>query len=51
MHLTHWLWLFLVQSIWAASYMHHEYRAELSAAFRSYDPATVLPGSFWIQRV
>ena len=37
--------------IWAGSYMHHEHREELSAAFRSYNPATVLPGSFWIQRV
>jgi predicted O-methyltransferase YrrM len=36
--------------IWAGCYMHLMHGDKLRKAFRTYDPATVLPGSFWMQR-
>ena len=37
--------------IWAGSYMHINYPTRLRAAFNSYDPLTVWPGSFWMRRI
>jgi predicted O-methyltransferase YrrM len=37
--------------LWSGSYMHLHHREHLQKAFRSYDPATVWPGSFWIRRL
>jgi hypothetical protein len=37
--------------VWAGSYMRHKHHNKLHGVFRSYDPETVLPGSFWMQRV
>jgi hypothetical protein len=37
--------------VWGGSYMQHKHRDKLRSAFRSYDPDTVWPGSFWMQRV
>lgn len=37
--------------LWAGQYMHMRHPEALTAAFASYDPATVSPGSFWIRRV
>ncbi len=39
------------QVIWGGSYMHHTHSDKLRSAFRSYDPATVWPGSFWMRRM
>jgi hypothetical protein len=36
--------------VWAGSFMHHKHPGRLRAAFRSYHPDEVLPGSFWMQR-
>lgn len=36
--------------IWAGSYMHYKNSDKLRSTFRSYDPATVWPGSFWMRR-
>jgi hypothetical protein len=36
--------------IWGGSYMHHNHPDRLRQTFQSYDPAHVLPGSFWMQR-
>ncbi len=36
--------------LWAGGYMHVCHPRELAAAFRSYDPATVRPGSFWMRK-
>jgi predicted O-methyltransferase YrrM len=37
--------------LWAGSFMHLRHSDALAAAFPSYDPATVWPGSFWIRRL
>jgi hypothetical protein len=37
--------------MWGGSYMHHKHADKLRHAFQSYDPARVLPGSFWMQRI
>jgi hypothetical protein len=36
--------------VWAGSWMHWKHPDKLAAAFGSYEPASTLPGSFWIQR-
>lgn len=36
--------------LWASSFMHLRNPTQLSAAFTSYDPETVWPGSFWIRK-
>jgi len=37
--------------LWAGSFMHLNHPDELHAAFSSYDPARVAPGSFWMRRI
>jgi hypothetical protein len=37
--------------LWAGSYMHLKNPHRLLAAFKSYDPETVRPGSFWMRKV
>jgi SAM-dependent methyltransferase/predicted O-methyltransferase YrrM len=37
--------------LWAGSYMCINHSDALQRAFRSFDPATVWPGSFWMRRV
>jgi hypothetical protein len=37
--------------LWGGSYMHLKHPEDLKHAFRSYDPKTVLPGSFWIRKI
>lgn len=37
--------------VWAGHFMHLQEPSALRDAFDSYDPETVLPGSFWIRRV
>jgi len=36
--------------LWAGSFMHLRYPDTLAAAFPSYEPTTVWPGSFWLRR-
>jgi SAM-dependent methyltransferase/predicted O-methyltransferase YrrM len=36
--------------LWAGSYMRIHHSEALRRAFRSYDPGTVWPGSFWMRR-
>jgi predicted O-methyltransferase YrrM len=60
---NHWFWTeqYLLRAfltfntafrvLWAGCYMHCKHSEKLRKAFRSYDPASVLPGSFWIRRV
>lgn len=37
--------------LWAGQYMHMRHPEAFTAAFASYDPARVSPGSFWIRRI
>lgn len=37
--------------LWCGSYMHTEYPGELQKAFRSYNPETSSPKSFWMKKV
>ncbi len=36
--------------LWVGSYMHFKYPDLLKKSFNSYNPKTVCPGSFWMQR-
>jgi hypothetical protein len=36
--------------LWSGSSMHIQHSEQLREVFRSYDPATAWPGSFWIRR-
>jgi hypothetical protein len=36
--------------LWCGAFMHMTHSQELLWDFRSYDPATVRPGSFWMRK-